>query len=255
VFPLKTRQTFLRSFDGWETTIILDGLAACHISLEGTTSPESATILDAPPALVYLALSNLSVLQDSRVLLTIAKYTPSSEFLSWPSDPPPPGLFYMLFHESSSVRRWAELQMMRCQHTPMSMDRFVDPYLTAFGAVVDALAVGKPTTNLNSGPTFPFTQDTASIWSAFAFVLRLLPHEYLRPGGGSRADLSHIVAVHLYDAGPRAYTFCVLMNISPDVFTRVCGCTSMLCLPPSAGRRRPLVKRESRLSSGRFRRN
>ena len=255
MFPLKTRQTFIRSFDNWETTMFLNGLAACHISLAGSTSPANATLLDAPPALVYLALSNLAVLQDSRVLRTIANYIPPSEIVSWPPDPPPPGLFYLLFHETSPVRRWAELQMMRSQHTPMSTDDFVDPYLTALEAVVDALAVGKPITNLNSGSTFPFTQDTASIWSAFAFVLRLLPHEYLRPGGRFRVDLSHIVAVHLHDTGPRAYPFCILMNISPDVFTRVCGYTSMLCLPPSKVRRRSLVKRETRLSSSRFRRN
>jgi senataxin len=235
--------------------MFLNGLAACHISLAGSTSPANATLLDAPPALVYLALSNLAVLQDSRVLRTIANYIPPSEIVSWPPDPPPPGLFYLLFHETSPVRRWAELQMMRSQHTPMSTDDFVDPYLTALEAVVDALAVGKPITNLNSGSTFPFTQDTAIIWSAFAFVLRLLPHEYLRPGGRFRVDLSHIVAVHLHDTGPRAYPFCILMNISPDVFTRVCGYTSMLCLPPSKVRRRSLVKRETRLSSSRFRRN
>ena len=240
-FPLKTRQTFIRSFDNWETTIFLEGLAACHISLEGNTSPANATLLDAPPALVYLALSNLAVLQDNRVLLVISKHTPPSEFLLWPPDPPPPGLFYLLFHESSPVRRWAELQIMRCQHTPMSTDKFVDPYVTAFAAVVDALTVGKPKTNLISGSTFPFTQDTARTWSAFAFVLRLLPHEYLKPGGRSRIDLSHIVGVHLHDTGPRAYPFCILINISPDVFIRVRGCPSMFCLPPSAVRRRPLV--------------
>ena len=242
MFPLKTRQTFIRSFDSWETTILLDGLAACHISPDGPTSPASVTLLDAPPALVYLALSNLAVLQDSRVLLIFAKYTPPSEFLSWPPDPPPPGLFYLLFHESLAVRWWAELQMTRCQHKPMSIDQFVDPYLTAFGAVVDALAMGKPTTNVTTSSTFPFTQDTTSIWSAFAFLLHLLPPEYLRPGGRSRIDLNHIVAAHLHDTGPRAYPFCVLMNICPDVFIRVCGYTSMLCLPPSSTRRGPMVK-------------
>jgi senataxin len=205
VFPLKTRQTFIRSFDSWETTILLDGLAACGISPDGITSPASPTLLDAPPALVYLALSNLVVLQDSRVPLIFAKYTPTSEFLSWPSDPPPPGLFYLLFHESPPVRRWAERQMTRCQHKPMPTDQFVDPYLTAFSAVVDAFAMGKPTTNITTCSTFPFTLDTTSIWSAFAFLLHLLPSEYLRPGGRSRIDLNHIVAAHLHDTGPRAY--------------------------------------------------
>jgi senataxin len=245
VFPLKTRQTFIRSFDSWETTMLLDGLAACHISPDGPTSPASATLLDAPPALVYLALSNLAVLQDSRVPLIFAKYTPPSEFLSWPPDPPPPGLFYLLFHESPPVRRWAELQMTRCQHKPMSMDHFVDPYSTAFGAVVDAFAMGKPNTNVTTSSTFPFTQDTTNIWSSFAFLLRLLPPEYLRPGGRSHIDLNHIIAAHLHDTGPRAYPFCVLMNICPDVFIRVCGYTSMLCLPSSSARRGPVVKRGS----------
>ncbi len=204
-FPLKTRQTFMRSFSSWETTVFIDGLAACRISAEATASPAGVTLLDAPPALVYLALSNIDVLLDNRVLSIIAAYTPLSEFTSWPSDPPPPGLFYLSFHQNRSVRRWAELQIMQCQHTPMSSETFVGPYLTAFGAVVDVLTKSKPIPTLISSPTFPFTQDTASIWSGFVSILRLLPREYLRKGGWSSVDLRHVVAGHLHDIGPRAY--------------------------------------------------
>ncbi|KAH9042137.1 SEN1 N terminal-domain-containing protein [Lactarius pseudohatsudake] len=174
-FPLKTRQTFMRTFNNWETTMFVDGLAACGISTEDTTSSAGVTLLDAPPALVYLALSNLDILLDSRVLSIIAAYTPPSEFTSWPLDPPPPGLFYLSLHQNPSIRRWAELQIIRCRNTPMPSETFVGSYLTAFGAVMDVLTKSKP---LSSGPTFPFSQDTASIWSglcaysSFADVLR-----------------------------------------------------------------------------------
>ena len=185
--------------------MVIDGLAACRISMEDTTSPAGVTLLDAPPALVYLALSNLDVLLDNRVLSIIAAYTPSSEFTSWPSDPPPPGLFYLSLHQNPSIRRWAELQMMKCRHTPMPSETFVGSYLTAFGAVVNVLTKSEPTPALSSGSTFPFSQDTASIWSGFVPVLRLLPRKCLRQGEWTSVDLCHVVAGHLHDTGPRAY--------------------------------------------------
>jgi len=224
----------MSSFNSWEISLFLDGLASCHIIPEGPRGRTDLTLSDAPPALVYLALWNLDVLKDNRVLSIIAKYSPPSEIPLLPSDPPPPGLFFLLFHESSSVRHWAKLQSMRCQHTPMSVDQFVDPYLTAFSAVEVVLITDKPTKNPDPCSGFPFAQDAASIWSGFVSALRLLPREYLKAGKWTRIDLSHIVAGHLHDMGPRAYPLSVLMSVSPDVFTRVCRYTSMLCLPPSA---------------------
>lgn len=224
-FPLKTRQTFMRTFNSWETTMFIDGLAACGISTEDTTSPAGVTLLDAPPALVYLALSNLDILLDSRVLSIIAAYTPPSEFTSWPPDPPPPGLFYLSLHQSPSTRRWAELQIMRCRNTPMSSETFVGSYLTAFGAVMDVLTKSKPAPTLSSGPTFPFSQDTASIWSGFVPILRLLPRECLRQGGRSSVDLRHVVAGHLHDTGPqfadvlRCYVF-LLRRLGADFWSK-----------------------------------
>ena len=204
-FPLKTRQAFMRSFSDWEITMFIDGLAACCISVEDIRSPASVTLLDAPPALVYLALSNLDVLLDNRVLSIIAAYTPPSEFTSWPPDPPPPGLFYLSLHQSLPIRRWAELQLKRCQNTPMPSETFVGSYLTAFGAVVDVLTKNKPTPALSSISTFPFSQDTTSIWSGFVPIIRLLPRTILRQGEHSSVDLCHVVAGHLHDIGPRVY--------------------------------------------------
>ncbi|KAI9443210.1 SEN1 N terminal-domain-containing protein [Lactarius indigo] len=224
-FPLKTRQTFMRTFNSWETTMFIDGLAACRISMEDTSSPAGATLLDAPPALVYLALSNLDVLLDSRVLSIIAAYAPPSEFTSWPPDPPPPGLFYLSLHQSPSIRRWAELQIMRCRNTPVPSETFVGSYLTVFGVVVDVLTKSKSAPTLSSGPTFPFSQDTASIWSGFVPILRLLPREYLRQGGRSSVDLCHVVAGHLHDTGPqfadvlRCYVF-LLRRLGVDFWSK-----------------------------------
>ncbi|KAF8270773.1 SEN1 N terminal-domain-containing protein [Lactarius quietus] len=202
-FPLKTRQTFMRSFSDWETTLFIEGLAACRISVEDATSPVGITLLDAPPALVYLALSNLDVLFDNRVLSIIAAYTPPSEFTSWPLDLPPPGLFYLSLHQNPPIRRWAELQIMRCQHTPMPSETFVGSYLTAFGAVVDVLTKNKTTSTLSSSPTFPLTQDPASIWSGFVHIVRLLPRKCLKQGECFSVDLCHVVAGHLHDTGPQ----------------------------------------------------
>ena len=195
----------MRSFSSWETTMFIEGLAACRISIEDTTNPAGVTLLDAPPALVYLALSHLDVLLDKRVLSILEAYPPPFEFTSWPPDPPPPGLFYLSLHQNPSIRRWAELQIMRCQQTPMSTETFVGSYLTAFGAVVDVLAKDKPAPTLSSGPSFPFSQDTASIWSGFVPILRLLPRKFLRQGEWSSVDLCHVVAGHLHDTGPRTY--------------------------------------------------
>ncbi|KAI0304428.1 SEN1 N terminal-domain-containing protein [Multifurca ochricompacta] len=223
VFPPKTRQTFMRSFSSWETSLFLDGLASCCISLEGITSPTDVTLLDAPPALIYLALSNLDIFQDNRVLSIIARYVPSQP-ISWPPDPPPPGLFYLLFHENATVRHWAEQQLLRCQHMPMSVEKIVRPYLTAFKAVLDTLTAREPTTDPSSSSAFPFSQDTAVIWSGFLFFLRLLPPEFLKPGGQFHVDLSRIIASHLHDTGPqftnvlRCYVF-LLRQIGADIWS------------------------------------
>lgn len=202
---MKTRQTFISSFNNWEISLFLDGLAACHITPEGPTGPTKLTLSDAPPALIYLALWNLDVLSDNRVLSIFAKYAPPSASPLLTPDPPPPGLFFLLFHESPSVSRWAKLQLMRCQRAPMSMDKFVGPYLTALAAVEGALTLAKPATTSTSRLTFPFSQDPASIWSGFMPALRLLPREYLKSGKWTPVDLSHIVAGHLHDTGPRTY--------------------------------------------------
>lgn len=218
VFPVKTRQTFMSSFSSWEVSLFLDGLAACHITPGGPMTSADLTLLNAPPALVYLALWNLDVLRDNRVLSIIAKYAPPAESPLLPPDPPPPGLFFLLFHENSLVRRWAKLQSMRCQHTPMFVDKFVGPYLAAFSAVEEALTMDKPTTIISSRLNFQFSQDTASIWSGFVSALRLLPREYLKSGKYTPVDLSHIVAGHLHDTGLRTYPLCALMSISPTYF-------------------------------------
>jgi senataxin len=239
VFPLRTRQTFLSSFSSWEISLFLDGLAACHITPEGPTSLKNLTLLDAPPALIYLALWNLDVLGDSRVLSIFAKYVPPSASSLLPPDPPPPGLFLLLFHESLLVSGWAKAQSMRCQHAPMSVDKFVGPYLTAFAAVEDIFTTDKPTIKSGFRLAFPFSKDTAGIWSGLVSALRLLPRERLK---WTTADLSHIVAGHLHDTGPRAYPLRVSMNTSPDISTRLLGCTPMLHHPPSAVTRRSLVK-------------
>jgi senataxin len=233
----------MSSFSSWEVSLFLDGLAACHITPEGPTSPKNLTLLDAPPALIYLALWNLDVLSDSRVLSIFAKYVSPSASLLLPPDPPPPGLFLLLFHESPSVSGWAKVQSTRCQHAPMSVDKFVGPYLPAFAAIGDIFTTGKPTTNSGSCLTFPFSKDTASIWSGLVSALRLLPREYLKSGKWTTVDLSHIVAGHLHDTGPRAYPLRVSMNTSPDISTRLLGCAPMLYLSPSAVTRRSLVKR------------
>ena len=195
----------MRSFSSWETTVFLDGLAACRISAEYATTTAGITLLDAPPALVYLALSNLDVLLDNRVLSIIAAYAPPSEFTSWPPDPPPPGLFYLSLHQSPPIRHWAELQIMRCRHTPMSSETFVGSYHTAFEAVLDVLTRNEPSPMSGSTPTFPFAQDTACIWSGFVPIVRLLPRKCLRQGESSSVDLCHVVAGYLHDTGPRAY--------------------------------------------------
>lgn len=199
----------MSSFSDWEISLFLNGLATCHITPGGLMGPTKPTLLDAPPALLYLALWNLDVLSDNRVLSIFAKYAPPSASPSLPPDPPPPGLFFLLFHESPSVSRWAKLQLMRCQRGP-STDKFVGPYLTALAAVEDALTMAKPAMKSGSRLAFPFSQDPASIWSGVMSALRLLPREYLKSGKWTPVDLCHIVAGHLHDTGPRTYSsaFC-----------------------------------------------
>ncbi|KAI0269828.1 SEN1 N terminal-domain-containing protein [Gloeopeniophorella convolvens] len=194
-FPPKTIQDFVDHFSSWEIGLCVEALT------ERQLSPDAAnlTLLDAPPALIYLILSNLNVLQDSWILSIIAKYVPSAGPPRWPVDPPPPGLFYMLLHENPDVRRWSEQQVKHCQRTPMPTDSFVGPYVTVLEVVVDVLAANPPGGSSTSG--FPFTQDPASLWSGLTNIIRLLPSEYLKASRRSHVDLRRVIAGHLHDRG------------------------------------------------------
>ena len=208
---------FYKSFDQWELEGVLEALANSGISLHHPDSSRQRTLSDAPSAVVYNMVANLTILKDPRILSFIRSLGPSQPLPGWPTDPLPAGLLILMLDEASNVRRWARNQASRCTIVPIPREKFVGSYQTAVEAVAYALSSSNPSSALSS-PAFPpppdsylasstspfsFASDPANLWSGFCAVLRLVPPESLSSSTHQRADLRRIVTSHLHDTGAR----------------------------------------------------
>jgi senataxin len=216
-FDKHTLENFYQSFEQWELEGVLEVLANAGISLHNPDSSRPRTLSDAPSAVVYNMVANLTILKDPRILSFIRSLVPSQPLPGWPTDPLPAGLLILMLDEVSSVRRWARNQAARCTIVPIPKEKFVGSYRTAVQIVVYALSLSDHG-NTSASPPFPlasdshsarssspfsFAIDIADLWSGFCAVLRLIPPESLSSNTHQYADLRRIVANHLNDTGPR----------------------------------------------------
>ncbi|KAJ7784568.1 SEN1 N terminal-domain-containing protein [Mycena metata] len=175
-FDATTMVGFYESFEAWELSTLLEDIAG-----EGLAS--------APPAMGYRIVSNLTILQDHRILSIIHSAPPTSSIDSWPSDPIPPGILILLADEASGVRSWAEKQAARS--APLSKDTFSPSHLTALEAVVGTLDPASA-----SGTPFSFAKNPHDLWWGFSTMLRWVPVEDLKTGA-----IYRVVQRHLHDTG------------------------------------------------------
>jgi senataxin len=175
---------FYQNFEGWELTTILEDISG-------------QTLAAAPPAIAYRIVSNLTILQDPRILSIIHREPPKEALKGWPPDPLPPGLLLLQGDEKLTVRKWAEMQASLCKVIPIPRDRFSASHVTAFRTLVAALdPMSLSEESLST--RFPLAPDFSDLWSSFCSVLKLVPIEYLQTG-----DIYRLVNGHLHDTGPR----------------------------------------------------
>ncbi|KAJ7935638.1 hypothetical protein B0H13DRAFT_1854272 [Mycena leptocephala] len=170
---------FYQSFEAWELSTVLEDITGQSLA---STSP----------AIGYRIVSNLTILQDARIMSIIHSDPPSASIDSWPSDPIPPGILILLMDEESEVRKWAENQVSLSRVIPIPQDRFSPSHIIAFDAAIKAL----DPVPVSAAP-FSFARDQQILWSGFWTVLKLVPVEYLQTGIIYRA-----VKAHLHDIGP-----------------------------------------------------
>jgi senataxin len=199
-----------------EIEMILNSLARAGIAKEEPSSASPNSLSDAPPAVVYHMVSSWAVTKDSRILSFFHSHPPSEPFLSWPTDPPPPGLFLLIIDDHEDVRKWAKAQVLTTKVEPILFDNFTTPYIDALGEVVSSLArngssavVLPPfiidTPSGHSGTNLPPSEYSSVLWSSFCYIIRLIPPRILTSSPDYKPDIRRIVVSHLHDTGPRQF--------------------------------------------------
>ncbi|OSX59822.1 hypothetical protein POSPLADRAFT_1048291 [Postia placenta MAD-698-R-SB12] len=188
---------FYTSFDNWELEMVLSSLSAANLSPE-SMSDAGHTLSKAPPPVVYHIFYNLHILHDSRIIRIIQSCPPKQPITAWPSDYPPPGLFFALSHKQEDVRGWARGQLNLHTTMPMLQKTFSPVYCNVLKAVTNLIST--PTdANTSKANTFPLTQDVSTLWSSYASTLRFVPEDFLHKAGSANVDIRHLVISHLHD--------------------------------------------------------
>ncbi|KAJ7250875.1 SEN1 N terminal-domain-containing protein [Mycena haematopus] len=177
-FSADILQGFYQSFEAWELNTVLEDITG-------------RTLSSVSPGIGYRIVSNLTILQDPRILSIIHSEPLAAPVDNWPSDPISPGLLVLLLDEAPVVKEWAEKQALRSRVIPMAKETFLPSHVAALDAILKALdPMSMPET------PFSFSRDPRVLWSGFWTVLSLVPVEYLRTGTVYRA-----VKGHLHDTG------------------------------------------------------
>ncbi|KDQ62427.1 hypothetical protein JAAARDRAFT_121642 [Jaapia argillacea MUCL 33604] len=207
---------FYRCVDEWECKLVTECLSKAGITPDMSPS-DPGTLASAPNATFYHILSNLTILQNPLILALVRSRLPTSPFPEWPPDPPPVGLFFLLMDEKPETRRWARSQIAKATVVPIPREKYVGAYERALEPILAAVAslpsssrpgalAGPEAPSATPAATtlsFPFAKDSASLWSGFAVVVRMTPHELLRPNKLSHVDLRQVIIGHLHDTGPQ----------------------------------------------------
>ncbi|CCM01866.1 uncharacterized protein FIBRA_03937 [Fibroporia radiculosa] len=200
-FSDSTLQRFYESLDGWEVESVLAALSEVHIAPSDSRSGFERSLSMAPPAVVYHIFTNLRIMGDPSVVNVLHTFPPNTSITEWPSDCPPPGLFYALLAEQPEVRAWAESQISSYQLTPMPAKGFLREHRAILESVSKVVST-RTTSGAAGGETpFPLVDEANILWSNFLLILRLIPVPFLRPGKSYDLDIRHLVIGHLHDSG------------------------------------------------------
>ncbi|KAI0761963.1 SEN1 N terminal-domain-containing protein [Trametes elegans] len=200
-FTDQVLKNFYTAFHKFLTETVVGALAEKGF-ITGQANDSGRTLAEAPPAVTYLLLTYLHMLQDERIAALLHSFCPKAPVKSWPTDIPPPVLLALLFDETSEVRSWAQKQSTLCEVAPIPMENFVSAHSVILKAAVQSIASSSPLVqSLGEGFKLTFVADVPSLWSSFTTLLRFVPVELFRSSKTFEADIRHVVIGHLHDTG------------------------------------------------------
>lgn len=200
-FPADVLKDFMLKFDDWELGFILPRIS------------NTTTSIEAHPPVIFHALSNLHILRDPRILAIFDKRDLPSSLPDWPTDPPPPGLFYLQLHRNEDVRRWASTRLIQSRVRPIAKELFVRPYIKILEILSGVLASqggshpkvlsASSDSTLGEEESEYLSSDPVVTWQAFSELMRFSPPELFQRGSMTKLDVRRLIAGHLHDTGPR----------------------------------------------------
>ncbi|TFK91118.1 hypothetical protein K466DRAFT_515953 [Polyporus arcularius HHB13444] len=194
-------KNFYKSFHKFLTDTVVKLLAEKGFLVQDTRDL-GRTLADAPPAVTFLMLTYLQMLEDDRVVKLLHAYLPPAPVKSWPTDIPPPVLLALLFDDIAEVRSWAQKQCTLCEVAPTPMENFLPAHTTILKAVATSISSSRPLRDCLTGEyQLSLLQDQPSIWTSWTTLLRFVPIELFRSSRSFELDLRHIVIGHLHDTG------------------------------------------------------
>ena len=196
-------KNFYNNFHKSLTDFVIQALAEKGFVPSGSSEP-TRTLADAPPAITFLMVTYLSMLQDPRVVELIHNYCPREPIKSWPTDFPPAALLTLMFENAPDVYSWARRQCSLCQTSPVQMENFSPEHMQLLKAVSDSISSSRPLQEcLDDICKLSPLQDTTAMWKNYVTLLRLVPIELLRSSRAFDIDIRHVVVGHLHDTGNR----------------------------------------------------
>lgn len=202
-FGEKILQNFYDSFHKFLTDAAVEALAEKGF-LSSDAGGSGRTLAEAPPAVTFLVLTYLHMLQDLRIVALLHAFCPLSPVKSWPTDIPSPVLLALLFDAKPEVRAWAQKQSTLCEIAPIPTENFLPAHTTVLKAAVDSLASSRPLSDsFGSGYKLSFVADIPTLWSSLTTLLRFIPVEMFRSSKSFDLDVRRIVIGHLHDIGER----------------------------------------------------
>lgn len=225
-------KSFYDNLSNWELDAVIASLADAGITSPSVGS-NSRSLSVAPPAVAYHIFCNPHIIRDARISKIVRYGLPGQIIGTWPTDYPPPCLFYLLVDEREDVRQWASEQLGSCKAAAMPADRFSLSYRTVLKmitSVVSGQAGGRDAEGLDPN----FSQDSSVLWSGYAIILRYVPSDYLRPQKCLDLDIRRVVTSHLHDTGSSQslLTLCCSWLIIPSrhcMYTSRAQCLCRLC--------------------------
>ena len=183
---------FWENFASWEKTIILASMRDKRLI---STSKSSSTLADLPPPVLCHVFTSLDVFLNPEILKVIRSTIPASSSILLPVDPCPPGLLLLSFDEDQNSRTWARLHLRVASQ--LTKDQLTGHYLKILESVAAVLSDQSPALS------FPFSKDSAILWSGFGLTLRSIPSEYYATAHARQLEFNRIILGHVHDNGQR----------------------------------------------------